>query len=101
MHKHFKTFQELHHTHKVTHRLICLVIFSILVILFFMGLQKVKASLANYVLVPNGPKNVCYKIHTDYKDVNNHVSCITHEKVCQTAYGVLVGCQTKRAIDLN
>jgi len=73
----------------------------VVVVLFVAGLKKVQASLGGYALVPNGPKNVCYKVGTDYTDFSQHLSCTTHEKVCETSYGVIVGCQTRRPIDLN
>jgi len=101
MHKHLKTFHELHHTHKITHKVVCLIIFAIFIILAVSGLKKVEASLSKYIPVPNGPVNVCYKSNTDYNDEANHVSCTTREKVCQTNYGVLVGCQSKRPIDFK
>lgn len=101
MHKHLKTFHELHHVHKLTHKVVCLIIFVIFIILAVSGLKKVKASLHLYSPVPNGPVNVCYKSDTDYTDEANHVSCITHEKVCQTRYGVLVGCKSKKPIDFK
>ena len=101
MNKHFETFHELHHTHKMTHKILTLVIFSVIIILAVYGLQKVNASLSLYALVPNGPANVCYKVDLDYKDLANHISCTTHEKVCQTPYGIFVGCNSRRPIDFN
>jgi len=99
MNKHLQTFHELHHTHKLTHKVIGLIIFTIVVVLAVYGLQKVNASLSSYALVPNGEPNVCYKTDTDYNNLNNYVSCTTHEKVCVTDYGVLIGCKSKRPID--
>lgn len=94
-----QNFHELHHTHKLTHKVLSVLIFSILVVLAVYGLSRVKANQAMYAEVPNGNRGVCYKLGDNFNDPNTHVSCSTYEKVCQTELGSLVGCSTGKVIE--
>lgn len=98
MNKHLKSFHELHHTHKVTHKVLGLITFSIILLLAVYGLGKVKAEDSAYALVPNGNKGVCYKIGTNFNNPLNHVSCKTHMSVCVTGKGAIVECKTGNII---
>jgi hypothetical protein len=96
---HFKNFEELHHTHKITHKVLSLTVFSIIAILAVYGLSRVRATQHLYAPVPNASKGICYKVGENFNDPNNHVSCKTYEKACQTRLGTVVECNTGRMID--
>ncbi|MEN9338674.1 MAG: hypothetical protein RI945_399 [Candidatus Parcubacteria bacterium] len=98
MNKHLSSFHELHHTHKMTHKVLSLILFTILVVLAVYGLSRVKAEQAMYAHVPNGNTGICYRIDTDFNNSANHVSCKTYNKVCQTQLGTLVECDTGRMV---
>lgn len=99
MNKHLTNLHELHHTHKVTHKVLSLVIFSIIMLLAVYGLHRVSATQNMYSRVPNGNKGVCYKVGDNFNDSNTHVSCKTYKKVCQTSLGTLIECDTRIAIN--
>jgi hypothetical protein len=75
MHRHLKSLHELHHTHKITHKVLALIVFTIVMILAVYGLGKVKAEQASYAKVPNADKGICYKVGTNFNNPINHVSC--------------------------
>lgn len=89
-----KKMGELHHTHKLTHKVLILIMFTIVVILAVYGLSRVRATQHLYAVVPNANKGICYKLGENFNDVENHVSCKSYEKVCQTSLGALVECKT-------
>lgn len=99
MSKFSSNFHELHHTHKLTHKVLSLLIFSILVILAVYGLSRVKANQSMYAEVPNGNAGVCYKVGDNFNDPATHVSCKTYEKICQTDLGTLVECRTGNVVE--
>ncbi|MEI6353014.1 MAG: hypothetical protein WCO35_03730 [Candidatus Nomurabacteria bacterium] len=94
MNKHFEALHELHHKHLLTHKVLSLVGFTIIVMLAVYGLSRVKAEQSIYVKVPNGDVGVCFKEGGNFNDPSKHVSCKTHEPVCQTNFGTLIGCKT-------
>ena len=98
MNKHLKSFHELHHTHKITHKVLALIVFSIVVILAVYGMGKVKAEVAAYAPVPNGDPGVCFKIGENFNNPMKHVSCVSHRSVCVTIKGPLVECETGNLI---
>ncbi len=94
MHKSLKNFHELHHTHKITHKVLSLIIFTIIVLLAVYGLSRVRADQAHFAPVPNANIGVCYKVGENFNDSSTHVSCKNYKKVCQTDMGVIVECDT-------
>jgi hypothetical protein len=98
MNKHLANLHELHHTHKITHKVLSLILFTILVVLAVYGLSRVKAEQGMYAEVPNGNNGICYKIDTDFNNPANHVSCKTYKKVCQTTLGTIVECTTGKVV---
>ena len=98
MNKHLKSLYELHHTHRLTHKVLSVVGFAIIVMLAVYGLSRVKAEQSAYAPVPNGDPGVCFKIGTNFNDPSNHVSCKTYRQVCQTPIGALVECKTGNLI---
>lgn len=99
MKKTFKKLGELHHEHQITHRIIFLTSFTILTLLAVYGLSRVRADQNMYAPVPNANVGVCYRIDTDFNNPNNHVSCKTYRKICQTTLGTLVECGTGEIIN--
>ena len=98
MHKHLKSLHELHHTHRITHKVLALIVLSIVMVLAVYGLKKVKAEEASYTRVPNANAGVCYKIGTNFNNPLNHVSCKSHRSVCSAAKGLLVECETGNVV---
>ena len=98
MNKHLKTFHELHHKHYLTHRVLSLVVFAIVVMLAVYGLSQVRAEQAAYAKVPNGDPGICYKVGTNFNDPLNHVSYKSYQQVCQTNFGALVECRSGHLI---
>ena len=96
--KHIKALHELHHTHHMTHKILFVVSFSIIVLLSVYGLSRVRAEQAAYAKVPNGDAGICYKVGTNFNDPLNHVSCKTYRSVCQTTFGALVECVSGKLI---
>lgn len=99
MKQHLKNLHELHHTHKITHKVLSLLMFSIVMLLAVYGLSRVKANQSIYTEVPNGNSGICYKVGDNFNDPATHVSCKTYKKVCQTYLGTLVECATGRIVD--
>lgn len=98
MNRHLKSLHELHHTHRITHKVLALIIFTIVVVLAVYGLGKVNAEEAAYAPVPNGDPGVCFKVGTNFNNPLNHVSCVSHRQVCATTIGTLVECATGNPI---
>lgn len=94
MNRHLKSLHELHHTHRITHKVFALIIFTIVVVLAVYGLAKVNAEESAYAKVPNGDPGVCFKVGTNFNNPLNHVSCMSHKSVCATSIGALVECST-------
>ena len=99
MHRHLKSLHELHHTHRITHKVLALIIFTIVVLLAVYGMGKVKAESAAYAPVPNGDPGICFKVGDNFNDPAKHVSCKTHRSVCATTRGILVECKTGNLIN--
>lgn len=97
--KHLRNLHELHHSHKLTHQVLTLIMFSVVVVLAVYGLSRVRATQHLYTEVPNADKGICYKVGENFNDPRNHVSCKTYEKVCQTNLGALVSCKTGKIIE--
>lgn len=96
---HLENLKELHNTHKITHKVLMLTFFSIVIVLSVYGLSRVRATQSLYIKVPNASQGVCYKEGENFNNPANHVSCKTYEKVCATSMGTLVGCNTGRIIN--
>lgn len=97
--EYLKNLNELHNTHKLTHKVFILIMFSIIVVLAVYGLSRVRATQEGYAEVPNANRGICYKLGENFNDPENHVSCKSYEKVCQTSIGTLVECRTGIMID--
>ncbi len=98
MNRHLKSLHELHHTHRITHKVLALIIFIIIVVLAVYGLGKVKAEEAAFAKVPHGDPGICFKVGTNFNNPLNHVSCMSHRSVCATPMGALVECATGNPI---
>ncbi len=98
MNRHLKSLHELHHTHHITHKVLGLIVLSIVLLLAVYGLGKVKAEDSAYAVVPNANEGVCYRVGTNFNNPMNHVSCKTHMSVCVAGKGLLVECKTGNII---
>ena len=96
---HLENLKELHSKHKITHKVLILIFFSIVVVLSVYGLSRVRATQDLYLKVPNASPGVCYKVGQNFNNPVNHVSCETYEKICATSKGILVGCSTGKMIN--
>ncbi len=94
-----RNLNELHDTHKVTHKVAALLLFSVLVLLAVYGLSRVKATQNVYFPVPNANHGICYKEGDNFNDPATHVSCKSYRSVCQTDLGTLVECDTGMIIN--